>query len=140
VKKRFHLGLVTLDAAGHLDTVCLDTGATTYEQKSTASSPGGPQPASLSEDAGYFAPGISQPMTMQLLIPLDLAAIQLSSFFEIAQLVLKCHGSAVRGTLDGYNGAGESGATFRVSAVRLDTTQRIAELALMPVNERTSGL
>ncbi len=131
VKKRFHLGPVMLDGSGHLQTVSLDSTMPVVEQNRSARGTQGQ--ASLSEDAGYFAPGISQPMTMQLIIPLDLASIQLSSFFEISQLVLKCHGEAVRGTLNGRSDpAGQNGATFRVSAILLDAAQRISELTLVP--------
>ena len=131
VKKRFHLGPVTLDGSRHLQTVSLDSMMPAAEQNRIAHGTQGQ--ASLSEDAGYFAPGISQPMTMQLIIPLDLASIQLSSFFEISQLRLECHGEAVRGTLNGHSdSAGQNGATFRVSAILLDAAQRISELTLVP--------
>ena len=131
VKKRFHLGPVMLDGSGHLQTVSLDSTMPAAEQ--TRSARGTQGQASLSEDAGYFAPGIAQPMTMHLIIPLDLASIQLSSFFEISQLVLKCYGEAVRGTLNGHSDpGGQNGATFRVSAILLDPAQRISELTLVP--------
>ena len=70
-------------------------------------------------------------MTMELLAQLEMGGVELSPAFQVAQLILKWRASAVRVTLD-PKAPEQSGASFDVSAVKLDGSGRIAELLLNP--------
>ena len=73
-------------------------------------------------------------MTMQLLAHLELAGVELSPSFEVAQLVLKNYSNTVRVTLSAESvGQEQTGATCETAAVRLDNSARIAEVLLNPI-------
>jgi DNA-binding response OmpR family regulator len=76
----------------------------------------------------------SAPMTMRLLSHLEIAGVELSTTFQIGQLILRSHGNIVRVTLS-LQAAGQdkNGATYEIVSVRLDNSARITELVLIPV-------
>jgi hypothetical protein len=81
------------------------------------------------------ATGNAAPMRMHLLAQLDLAGVELSSNFQISQLVLKPRSQNVRVTLDARAvGQEQTGATCETTAVQLDSSARLAELVLNPLN------
>jgi hypothetical protein len=71
-------------------------------------------------------------MTMELLAHVELAAVELSPTFQVAQLVLKWPTNLVRVTLN-PTALQQRGAKFEVASVKLDNAARIAELLLHPV-------
>ncbi|HAK07510.1 MAG TPA: hypothetical protein DCO65_09660 [Spartobacteria bacterium] len=76
-------------------------------------------------------PAAAATMTMQLLAHLELAGVELSSSFEIAQLILKWRSNSVRVTLSSNAVTSEkSGTAFETAAVQLDNSARIAEMLL----------
>jgi DNA-binding response OmpR family regulator len=79
-----------------------------------------------------FAPAGATPMTMELLAHVELAAVELSPTFQVAQLVLKWPTNLVRVTLN-PTALQQRGAKFEVASVKLDNAARIAELLLHPV-------
>ena len=73
-------------------------------------------------------------MRMHLLATLDLAGVELSTTFQISQLVLKNRGQKVRVTLNPQAvGQDQSGTTCEAIGVQLDGAARISELTLNPV-------
>jgi DNA-binding response OmpR family regulator len=76
-----------------------------------------------------FTAGTSAPMTMQLVAVYNVAEVELSDRFEVAQLVLQPQGSRVRITLDPQP-RGTAGTEFETVGVRLDGSGRIAEFVL----------
>ena len=79
-----------------------------------------------------FAPAGATPMTMELLAHVELAAVELSPTFQVAQLVLKWPTNLVRVTLN-PTALQQRGAKFEVASVKLDNAARIAELLLHPI-------
>jgi hypothetical protein len=73
-------------------------------------------------------------MTMELLAHLEMGGVELSSTFQVAQLVLKWRTNAVRITLN-PKAPERAGATFQATSVTLDKAGRIAELLLSPIKE-----
>jgi hypothetical protein len=75
------------------------------------------------------------PMRMHLLAQLDLAGVELSTTFQISQLLLKTHGQTVRVTLNASAlGGDQTGTICETAGVRLDGSGRIVELLLNPVS------
>ena len=71
---------------------------------------------------------------MQLLANLELAGVELSTNFQVSQLVLKSRGNNVRVTLSSQSvGQEQTGTTCETADVRLDSSARIAELLLNPI-------
>ena len=82
-------------------------------------------------DGVELIPAAAATMTMQLLAHLELAGVELSSSFEIAQLILKWRSNSVRVTLSSNAVTSEkSGTAFETAAVQLDNSARIAEMLL----------
>lgn len=79
-----------------------------------------------------LTPAGTTPMTMELIAQLEMGGVELSSTFQVAQLVLKWQSSAVRITLN-PKAPERNGATFQASSVVLDKNGRISELLLSPV-------
>ena len=79
-----------------------------------------------------LTPAGTTPMTMELLAKLEMGGVELSSTFQVAQLVLKWQSSAVRITLN-PKAPERNGASFQASSVVLDKSGRIAELLLSPI-------
>ena len=71
-------------------------------------------------------------MTMELIAHLEVAQVELSPTFELAQLILKWRTNEVRVTLN-PKAPEQSAARFEATAVKLDGSGRIAELLLNPI-------
>jgi DNA-binding response OmpR family regulator len=79
-----------------------------------------------------LTPAGTTPMTIEMLVHLELAAVELSQTFQVAQLILNSRSQAVRVTLD-PKAPHTSGSTFEASMIKLDSAGRIAELVLSPI-------
>jgi DNA-binding response OmpR family regulator len=77
----------------------------------------------------------SAPMTMRLLSHLEIAGVELSTTFQIRELVLRSHGNIVRVTLGSQAAGDKNGATCEIVSVRLDSSARVTELVLIPVRQ-----
>lgn len=74
------------------------------------------------------------PMRMHLLARLEVAGVELSSTFQISQLVLKSRSHQVRVTLSEQAvGQEQAGTTCEIAGVQMDGAARLAELTLSPV-------
>jgi hypothetical protein len=134
----YQLGRIVLDDKGRIATVRLIPTRQPFQplEIRNAFHIGGltMMPANSHERLQLTATG-DFPMTMQLLAHLEIAGVELSSSFEIAQLVLKSRSNTVRVTLRSQvSGQEDTGATCETTAVRLDQSARIAELLLDPVS------
>jgi len=130
----FQLGATELDGNGRISTLRLIPASKPFQpaQMRSAFEIGGV--AVIPNDARtrvQLTPAGSTPMTMELLAHLQLAAVELSPTFQVAQLILKWHTNAVRVTLN-PKAPEQSGASFEAAAVKLDSSARIAELLLNP--------
>lgn len=79
-----------------------------------------------------LTPAGTTPMTMELLAHLELAAVELSPMFQVAQLVLKWPTNVVHVTLNSKTSV-QSGARFEAATVKLDSSARIVEFLLKPI-------
>ena len=79
-----------------------------------------------------LTPSGSTPMTVELLAHLELSAVELSSAFQVAQLILRWPTNVVRVTLN-PKAPEQTAARFETSSVKLDHSGRIAELVLTPI-------
>jgi hypothetical protein len=87
-----------------------------------------------SDDRLRLTPDATAPMRMHLLAQLEVVGVELSSNFQIAQLVLKNRTNNVRVTLNEESiGQEKSGTACETSGVQLDAMARLAELTLTPV-------
>ena len=74
-------------------------------------------------------------MRVHLLAQLEIAGVELSSTFQISQLVLKSKSSQARVTLNAQTvSPDQPGTTFEIASVRMDASARLAELTLNPVS------
>ncbi len=71
-------------------------------------------------------------MTMELRAHLELSAVELSSNFQVAQLVLNWSANVVRVTLN-PKAPEQTAAKFELRVLKLDDSGRIAELLLNPI-------
>jgi DNA-binding response OmpR family regulator len=76
-----------------------------------------------------LTPSANSPMTMHLLAHLDLAGVELSTSFELGELILQSRSQTVRVTL----GSEQTGVFCEIAGVRLDAHGRIAEMLLNPL-------
>jgi DNA-binding response OmpR family regulator len=76
-----------------------------------------------------LTPSPDAPMTMHLLAHLDLAGVELSTNFELGQIVLQSRSQTVRVTL----GSEQTGVFCEIAGVRLDGSGRISEILLNPL-------
>jgi hypothetical protein len=71
---------------------------------------------------------------MQLLAHLSLAGVELSTTFQVSQVVLRWRSGRVRVTLSSKATAGDlQSAAFEIAVVQLDPSGRISELTLNPI-------
>ena len=78
-----------------------------------------------------LTPAGTTPMTMELRAHLELNAVELTPSFQVAQLILNWTASAVRVTLN-PKAPEQTAAKFEMRVVKLDDSNRIAELLLSP--------
>ena len=79
-----------------------------------------------------LTPAGTTPMTMELLAHLELNAVELTSNFQVAQLILNWPSNAVRVTLN-PKAPEQAAAQFQMRVEKLDNSGRIAEVLLSPV-------
>ena len=79
-----------------------------------------------------LTPTGSAPMTVELIAHAEVAGVQLSSTFQLAQLALRWLGPSVRVTLN-PKAPEASAARFDITDVKLSASGQIAELTLDPV-------
>jgi len=137
LKTGFQLGRTELDANGQITVVRLIPSLQPFKPAQMRS---GFEIAALTvkpadgRDRVELIPAAATTMTMQLLAHLELAGVELSASFEIAQLILKWRSNSVRVTLSSNGATNEkSGTAFEAAAVRLDNSARIIEMLLNPV-------
>jgi DNA-binding response OmpR family regulator len=87
-----------------------------------------------SRDHVQLTPSPTAPMTMHLLAHLELGGVELSTNFQLTQLVLKARSTTVRVTLSSDAvGQEKTGVFCETAAVRVDQNGRIAEMLLKPL-------
>jgi len=79
-----------------------------------------------------LTPSGTTPMTVELLAYLELSAVELTSNFQVAQLILNWPTNAVRVTLN-PKAPEQTAAQFQMRVEKLDNSGRIAELLLSPI-------
>jgi DNA-binding response OmpR family regulator len=137
VETGFQLGRTELDANGHIANMQLIPTMKPFQPAKTRNAfeigdvavvPG------EKRERVQLTPTVTAPMTMQLLARLDLAGVELSSTFQVSQVVLKWRGSRVRVTFSSKASVGEAqGAEFEIAVVQLDPDGRLTELLLNPI-------
>jgi len=137
VETGFQLGRIELDTNGHIANMRLIPTMKPFQPAKTRNAfeigdvavvPG------EKRERVQLTPTVTAPMTMQLLARLDLAGVELSSNFQVSQVVLKWRGSRVRVSLSANATAGGAqGAEFEITVVRLDPDGRLIELLLNPI-------
>ena len=137
VETGFELGRVELDANGRIATVRLIPTLQPFQRLPTrnAFEIGGVAVVPInSHEQVQLTSTTAAPMRMQLLSHFELAGVELSGNFQVAQLVLKTRSNKVRVTLSSEAiGPEQTGATCETAAVQLDNSAKIAELLLNPV-------
>ena len=131
----FQLGATELDGNGRISSIRLIPTAKPFQPAQTRSTFEIGGVAVIPNHARarvQLTPAGSTPMTMLLIARLELAAVELSPTFQIGQLILKWRTNAVRVTLN-PKAWEQTGATFDTTAVKLDSSARIAELLLNPI-------
>ncbi|MEP7014523.1 MAG: response regulator [Verrucomicrobiota bacterium] len=79
-----------------------------------------------------LTPAGTTPMTMELFANLEMGGVELSSTFQVAQLILKWPTNVVRITLN-PKAQQQNGAAFEAASVKLDNSGRIAEMFLSSI-------
>ena len=137
LKTGFQLGPIDLDAAGNISIVRLIPTSQPFRaaEMRNAFEIGGVTvvPANERERLQLMSTAVS--MTMQLFAPLELVSVELGPSLEIAQLVLRCRGKAVRVSLNARGSQTHIGASFETTRVQLDQSRRIDELTLTPIGK-----
>ena len=132
----FQLGATELNGNGRISTVRLIPTAKPFQPSQTRSAfeIGGVAviPNEKTRAQVQLTPAGTTPMTMELLAHLEVAQVELSPTFELAQLILKWRTNEVRVTLN-PKAPEQSAARFEATAVKLDGSGRIAELLLNPI-------
>lgn len=131
----FQLGPAELNSKGEISTLRLIPSAKPFEpakMRNAFEIGGVALVPSESRARVQLTPAGTTPMTMELLAQLEMGGVELSSTFQVAQLVLKWQSSAVRITLN-PKAPERNGAAFQASSVILDNNGRIAELLLSPI-------
>jgi DNA-binding response OmpR family regulator len=137
VETGFQLGRTELDANGHITKMRLIPTMKPFQPAKTRNAfeigdvavvPG------EKRERVQLTPTMTAPMTMHLLAHLDLAGVELSSTFQVSQVVLKWRGSRVRVTLSAKATGGDAqGAEFEIAVVQVDPDGRLTELLLNPI-------
>jgi hypothetical protein len=131
----FTLGPVGLDDKGRIATVRLLPTSTPFKASPTQHSL---QIGSVSvvpidsTNRMQLTPMAGAPMTLQLVAQLELAGVELSPLFQVAQIVLKSRGLPIRVTIN--SGNGDSGTACETVDVLIDHSARLKELLLNPVH------
>jgi DNA-binding response OmpR family regulator len=133
----FQLAKAELDANGHIATMRLIPTLKPFQPAKTRNELEIGEVAVVDgekRERVQLTPTVTAPMTMQLLAHLDLAGVELSSAFQVSQIVLKWRSSRVRVTLSAKASAADpQGAAFEIAVAKLDAVGRITELLLNPI-------
>ena len=134
----FHLGGIDLDRAGRMAGLRL---IPTVQPFTSLPTQNAFQIGSVSvlpansHERLQLTPAATAPMRMHLLAQLEVAGVELSSTFQIAQLVLKNRTHNVRVTLNAQAlGQEQAGTICEIAAVQMDAGARLSELTLIPVS------
>jgi DNA-binding response OmpR family regulator len=137
VETGFELGRIELDSNHRIRTVRLVPTLHAFHRMETRSAV---QIGALnvvpqdSRDHVQLTPSPNAPMTMHLLAHLELAGVELSTSFQLTQLVLKSRSTTVRVTLSSDAvGQEQTGVFCETAGVRIDEAGRIAEMLLKPL-------
>ncbi len=128
----FQLGVTELNEKGQISIMRLIPTAKPFQPSKTRNSfeiGGVALVPGESRTRVQLTPAGTIPMTMELIAHLEMGGVELSSSFQVAQLILKWRDNPVRITLN-PKAPEQSGASFRTTSVRLDKGGRIAELLL----------
>ena len=131
----FQLGTAGLDAHGRLSILRLVPTARPFQPAQTRSAfeiGGVSLIPNHVKTRVQLTPSGSTPMTVELLAHLELAAVELTPTFQVAQLILKWPTTLVRVTLN-PKAPEQNAAKFEIASVALDKSARIGELLLSPV-------
>jgi len=128
----FQLGATELNGTGQISTVRLIPTAKPFQPSQTRSAFEIGGVAVIPNARVQLTPAGTTPMTMELIAHLEVAQVELSPTFELAQLILKWRTNEVRVTLN-PKAPEQSAARFEATAVKLDGSGRIAELLLNPI-------
>ena len=128
----FQLGATELNGNGQISTVRLIPTAKPFQPSQTRSAFEIGGVAVIPNARVQLTPAGTTPMTMELIAHLEVAQVELSPTFELAQLILKWRTNEVRVTLN-PKAPEQSAARFEATAVKLDGSGRIAELLLNPI-------
>ncbi|MEY2529993.1 MAG: hypothetical protein QOI96_78 [Verrucomicrobiota bacterium] len=137
IETGFELGRTELDTNGHIATVRLMPTMKPFQPTKTRNAF---EIGDVSVVDGekrervQLTPTVTAPMTMQLLAHLSLAGVELSTTFQVSQVVLRWRSGRVRVTLSSKATAGDlQSAAFEIAVVQLDPSGRISELTLNPI-------
>jgi DNA-binding response OmpR family regulator len=133
----FQLGPVEIDKNGRIATLRLTPTLQPFTPLETrnALQIGGLAvvPANAHEHVQLMSK-MNAPMRMQLLAPLELAGVELSDTFQVAQLVLKSRANTMRVTFSSKSAdPEETGVPCEAAGVKLDASAQIEELLLQPI-------
>jgi DNA-binding response OmpR family regulator len=128
----FQLGATELNGNGQISTVRLIPTAKPFQPSQTRNAFEIGGVAVIPNARVQLTPAGTTPMTMELIAHLEVAQVELSATFELAQLILKWHTNEVRVTLN-PKAPEQNAARFEATAVKLDGSGRIAELLLNPI-------
>jgi DNA-binding response OmpR family regulator len=128
----FQLGATELNENGRISTVRLIPTTKPFQPSQTRSAFEIGGVAVIPNARVQLTPSGTTPMTMELLAHLEIAQVELSPTFALAQLILKWPTNEVRVTLN-PKAPEQSAARFEATAVKLDGSGRIAELLLNPI-------
>jgi hypothetical protein len=132
----FRLGPVALDAKGRIRTLRLIPAGgpvkTAPTQRSLQIGAVSVIPVN-STNRMQLTPSPGSGMTLQLVAHLELAGVELSPTFQVAQVLLKDQHQPIRVTMNA--GREDGGTTFEAVTVGLDQAACISELLLTPVSQ-----
>jgi DNA-binding response OmpR family regulator len=133
----FQLGPIDLDRAGRIAAIRLTPTVQPFMPLQTRNSlqiGGVALVPENSHEILQLTPSADASMRMHLLAQMEVAGVELSGTFQIAQLVLKSRSNNVRVTLNAQTVEPEqSGTICETSGVQLDGAARLKELILSPV-------
>lgn len=133
----FELGRIDLDAGGRISVVRLVPSLKAFQRMPTRNDLQigalDVVPYDTSKHV-QLTPSQNAPMMMHLLAHLEIAGVELSPTFQVAELICKNRSNTVRVTLNSDAAAPEQTGVFcETAAVKLDSSSRIAELLLKPL-------
>ncbi len=133
----FQLGAVDLDRSGRIAVIRVIPTVQPFARLATQNAL---QIASVdvmpanSHERLQLTPMANAPMRMHLLAQLEVAGVELSSTFQISQLVLKVRNGHVRVTLNEQAVGQElTGTACQIGEVQMDAEARLSELTLSPI-------